>query len=734
MSGVGGDSYYPSIAQAVEGGDELVVEAPGSEGSAHSSASDADVVMTVVRQHGVKDKQRLNSDGRSGGGTALEQPHPQRRMLPHGLRCDDGAPRLCDPTQAPPDVPALHRVEDLCTKVLAALHQLQLSLDTPPKTEQTAPTAPPTTTSTTTTTSQPTPHSQSPPHSQRQRQPLTLPQRQPQPGGSSSGGGAASVASRQGLHTPVRAPHESTFRVPLEMQPRSVELQRMRELWSSFAGVPTPSPPPVQQQQQPPEQQQQQPPEQVRAQQPQQHQQQQLQQQSPLSPLLRQWRSSPTAAQARRDSPQPPQAQPVPSERPERLEAAIPMFNVTGPRNTPQSAPPSSPIPAPDNALSCFSACRLELTSPRPLPSDSSPHRQSHHASPTSPVSPAFQGQGRPSGRIQGDINSSSSSSKPALAALDDASPRDRGGGRVGAVMEVNVSGTALYVDVALLQPLQASRLYRLLVSESAVTPRDPHGRIYLPYDSDCLAAIFAHLQELHLFVPAAAEHPLPTSHSAQPRAGVSTATPSDWQSRFGPRFPYLKRLMTHLGLADLILSVPLAHDHSFGHTNRLNTRVTQTTRFSPAVDFLEKQEIMLATLQQHSSSSGAASPREDDISSPECVSLRRRAYSASGTSPSQRLLPVAETGAPQSGRHRAWANHSFSRHERQQQRQLLLQQQQPREQKEQQHQQLEQQEGEQQPQQPQQERQVCVEEEQQGGQEQPLCLQQPNHTDAQGS
>lgn len=73
MSGVGGDSYYPSIAQAVEGGDELVVEAPGSEGSAHSSASDADVVMTVVRQHGVKDKQRLNSDGRSGGGTALEQ-------------------------------------------------------------------------------------------------------------------------------------------------------------------------------------------------------------------------------------------------------------------------------------------------------------------------------------------------------------------------------------------------------------------------------------------------------------------------------------------------------------------------------------------------------------------------------------------------------------------------------------------------------------------------------------
>ncbi|MEW5308011.1 MAG: hypothetical protein WDW38_000002 [Sanguina aurantia] len=119
-----------------------------------------------------------------------------------------------------------------------------------------------------------------------------------------------------------------------------------------------------------------------------------------------------------------------------------------------------------------------------------------------------------------------------ARTAIADSMSASAGGG----VLEVNVSGTLLYIDTALLQPLHHSRLYRLLVSESAVTPRDPQGRIYLPYDSRCLAAVFAHLQEMHLF-------------------GESDTTPADWSEIFGPRLPYLRRLVVHLGLADLILS-----------------------------------------------------------------------------------------------------------------------------------------------------------------------------------
>ncbi|EFJ51818.1 hypothetical protein VOLCADRAFT_103307 [Volvox carteri f. nagariensis] len=136
------------------------------------------------------------------------------------------------------------------------------------------------------------------------------------------------------------------------------------------------------------------------------------------------------------------------------------------------------------------------------------------------------------------------------------------GGGSVPPVLELNIDGTVVHVERAVLEMQAAgSQLYRTLIQEYGKLPRDSYGRPYLSYDPRVFQVLMAYLKQRHLFGSVGGEW--------------------DWSrtaNSLGVSYHYLAQMATHFGLADPPTqphphsdSLPVAAQQQVGQATQAN-------------------------------------------------------------------------------------------------------------------------------------------------------------------
>ncbi|GLC68615.1 hypothetical protein PLESTF_000714300 [Pleodorina starrii] len=112
-------------------------------------------------------------------------------------------------------------------------------------------------------------------------------------------------------------------------------------------------------------------------------------------------------------------------------------------------------------------------------------------------------------------------------------------GAAAPAVLELNVDGTTVFVERAVLESQAAgSRLHQALVTEYGKLPLDSRGRPYLSYDPRVFQVLLSHLKERHLFGSAAAA------------AGESLRDWSRTAESLGVSPRYFAQVASHFGMA----------------------------------------------------------------------------------------------------------------------------------------------------------------------------------------